>query len=302
MQVSVIIPTRNRVKSLVALLDSLDHAKLPEPVSLEVVVVSNGCTDGTAAMLTTRSFSTDQRSLVVVDQPKPGKSLALNRALADVRGDLVMILDDDVIVDTGCIANHIAAHAKSDFAAIQGRVLPGKDPEGRAADPSRLREYNIPIVDYGDEMIPIRGLIGTNMSVKRQVLESVGGFDDRLGPGASGFSEDTEFSIRICKAGFKIGYTPAAIVYHELNPARYGRAYNRDVEYRKGVSRSIYRHDSLLFRVLPDLLANCFRFGIYKMFGLTQKAYKTEGRIMKYWGYMMGKWLVRGKSSRSAVT
>jgi hypothetical protein len=53
----------------------------------------------------------------------------------------------------------------------------------------------------------------------------VGFFDSRLGPGAAGFSEDTEYSIRIRNAGFKIGYTPGAIVYHELNPKRYGHPF-----------------------------------------------------------------------------
>ena len=127
------------------------------------------------------------------------------------------------------------------------------------------------------------------MSFKRDVFEKVGLFDPRLGPGAVGFSEDTEYSIRIRKAGFKIGYSPGAIVFHELNPERYGRAYNRRVEYRKGVSRSLYRQDSIWFKVIPDLVANCLRYGIYRLLGNTQKAYKTEGRILKCWGYLSGK-------------
>jgi GT2 family glycosyltransferase len=127
------------------------------------------------------------------------------------------------------------------------------------------------------------------MSFKREVLDRVGFFDTRLGPGAAGFSEDTEYSTRIRRAGFKIGYTPQAVVYHELNPARYGRNYNRTVQYRKGLSRSLYRRDSLLFDVLPNLFANCIRFGLYGVLGKRQKAYKTEGRIMKYWGYLTGK-------------
>src|SRR6185503_16024061 len=105
--------------------------------------------------------------------------------------------------------------------------------------------------DYGEEIIAIRGLTGTNMSFKREVFERVGLFDLRLGPGASGFSEDTEFSLRIRRAGFRIGYTPHAVVYHELDPARYGSTYNRDVQFRKGLSRSIYRRDSIVFRVVP---------------------------------------------------
>jgi len=127
------------------------------------------------------------------------------------------------------------------------------------------------------------------MSFKREVFAKVGFFDARLGPGAAGFSEDTEYSMRIRKAGFKIGYTPHAIVYHELNPNRYGRQYNRMVEYRKGLSRSLYRQDSIPFRVIPDLMANCVRYGLYRLLGKTQKAYKTEGRIMKCWGYLAGK-------------
>jgi GT2 family glycosyltransferase len=129
----------------------------------------------------------------------------------------------------------LEAYRHVSFAAVQGRVLPGRDSDGRPADLIKLREYNIPHVDYGDEYREIHGLTGTNMSFKREVIEKVGLFDPHLGPGASGFSEDTEFSARIRKAGFKIGYTPHAIVYHELNPNRYGCEYNRRVGYRKGL-------------------------------------------------------------------
>jgi len=78
-------------------------------------------------------------------------------------------------------------------------------------------------------------------------------------------------------------------IYHELDPNRFGRKYNRMVEYRKGSSRSLYRKDSIPFRVFPDLVANCLRYGIYRLLGKTEKAYKTEGRIMKSWGYLVGK-------------
>ena len=83
--------------------------------------------------------------------------------------------------------------------------MPGVYPGG-PADPNRLL-YNSSIIDYGRESREIRGLTGTNMSFKRKVFETVGLFDARLGPGAAGFSEDTEYSIRIRNAGFIIGYT-----------------------------------------------------------------------------------------------
>ncbi len=292
-RVSVIIPTRNRAASLKSLLDSLKNSESLNGTEIEIVVVNNGSTDRTKELLAREMALSRGHRLVVVEEKLSGKSNAVNRGLSMARGDVLMIVDDDVFVDPLCLVKHLQAYEQGEFSAFQGKVLPGKDRHGRSADPLRLREYNIPHIDYGSEILEIRGLTGTNMSFQRHVLEKVGRFDARLGPGASGFSEDTEFSIRIRKAGFKIGYTPHAIVYHELNPDRYGRAYHRSVQYRKGLSRSIYRRDSLLFKVLPNLIANCCRYGVYRLFRLTQKAYKSEGRILKSWGYLMGKFSPR---------
>jgi glycosyltransferase involved in cell wall biosynthesis len=296
MRVSAIIPTYNRAGSLKRLLESFDSIDWPDAANLEVLVVDNGSTDQTWSLLSAEQAKSRKFSLQILEETKKGKSSALNRGLAAAKGDMILILDDDVVVHPQWLMKHIDSYTATSFDAVQGRVLAGLDPVGRPADPERLREYNIPIIDYGDQFCEIRGLTGTNMSFKREVLEKVGFFDTRLGPGAAGFSEDTEYSTRIRKAGFKIGYTPHAIVYHELSPNRYGREYNRMVEYRKGLSRSIYRRDSILFRVIPDLVANCMRYGLYRLLGKTRKVYKTEGRIVKCWGYLMGK--AQGVKSR----
>lgn len=295
MRLSVIVPTRNRAGSLKKLLQSLDDVECPESLELEVWVVDNGSTDGTEEIIAAELSSPRTFSLRVLHERKKGKASALNLGLASAKGDVLLVLDDDVMVQRQFLAKHLECYGATDFDAVQGRVLPGLDPDGKSADLVRLREYNIPFIDYGGDYREIRGLTGTNMSFKRMVFEKVGFFDTRLGPGAAGFSEDSEYSIRIRQAGFKIGYTPHAVVYHELNPERYGRKYNRAVEYRKGVSRSLYRRDSILLGVIPNLMANCLRYGLYRLTGKTQKAYRTEGRIMKCWGYLMGK--TRGASS-----
>jgi glucosyl-dolichyl phosphate glucuronosyltransferase len=288
-KISVLIPTRNRAASLANLLESLARAESPEGAGSEIIVVDNGSTDRTPALLQNVLAEFKPYPLRVLHQPSPGKSQALNTGLADSNGDLVIIFDDDVTVETRCLVKLVDAYRNTDYAAVQGRILPGVDSSGRGADIERLGEYNIPLIDYGAELCEIRGLTGTNMSFTRELVKKVGVFDTRLGPGAAGFSEDSEFSIRIRKAGLKIGYTPHAVVYHELNPNRYGRDYNREVEYRKGISRSVYRNDSIAFNVLPNLLANCFRLALYRSMGLRQKAYKTEGRLYKCLGYMAGK-------------
>jgi len=267
----------------------LGSVELTDSIRAEVIVVDNGSTDNTEEILLREKTRQSRFDFRATKEETKGKSSALNQGIGLARGEILIVVDDDVVVHPRWMTAHWECYRVSEFGAVQGRVLPGVDPQGRPADPNRLREYNIPIIDYGDKMREIRGLTGSNISFKRAVFEKVGGFDTRLGPGAAGFSEDTEYSIRIRQAGFKIGYTPDAVVYHELSPARYGREYNRKVEYRKGLSRSLYRTDSIVFSVLPNLLANCIRYPLYCLLGKTQKAYKTEGRIMKCCGYLAGK-------------
>jgi glucosyl-dolichyl phosphate glucuronosyltransferase len=289
LKVSILIPTHNRAASLKRLLDSLEASACLEETQLEIIVVNNRSTDATSQVLMDVLAQDRRFPILVLEELKHGKSSALNLGLGHVTGSLILLLDDDVSVDKVCVAEHVAAHKDGPFDAVQGKVLAGVDPEGQPANIARLREYNIPTVDHGDASCEVRGFTGTNISIKREVFEKAGLFDTRLGPGASGFSEDTEYSARIRENGFKIGYAPKAITYHELNPNRYGSSYNRNVQYRKGVSRSIYRKDSLIFRVLPDLIGNCFRYLAYTTMGRRQKAYRTQGRIAKDYGYIAGK-------------
>lgn len=287
--VSVVVPTRNRAASLERFLRSLDSMEIPNGVRVEVLIVNNGSTDGTESLLRKEQSKTRKVSLGILSEQARGKANAVNRGLIRSAGGLILVVDDDVVVDRQWLAGHLECYGAISFDAVQGRVLPGVDPEGRPADLRRLYEYNIPFVDYGDQAREIEGLLATNISLKREVLQKVGLYDPRLGAGASGFGEDTEYSRRIGKAGFKIGYAPHAVVYHELNPERYGRVYNRQIHYRKGLSRSLYRRESVLFHAVPNLLANCVRFGLYRALGKEGKAYKAEGRIMRYWGYLLGR-------------
>lgn len=289
MRLSVIIPTRNRAGSLKRLLESLETLECLDSMHVEILVVDNGSTDETAELLLREESKARRFPLRVLQEAQRGKARALNLGLDSAAADIILIVDDDVVVHPQWLDRHLECFETTSFDAVQGRVLPGTDAEGRIAEPDKLHEYNIPIVDYGTAICQIRGWTGANVSFKRQVFERIGYFDPRLGPGASGFSEDTEYSMRMRQAGLTIGYSPFAIVFHELDPRRYGRAYNRAVHYRKGYSRSLYRKRSIAFHVLPNLLVNCIRFGFYRALGKCAEAYRTEGKILRYWGFLIGR-------------
>jgi GT2 family glycosyltransferase len=53
-----------------------------------------------------------------------------------------------------------------------------------------------------------------NMAIRRDVFEQIGGFDERLGAGRAGCSEDTELFYRALARGAQCRYEPRSVTYH----------------------------------------------------------------------------------------
>ena len=292
-RVSVVVPTRNRRDSLARLLSSLRQTRGLGKIALEVIVVDNGSTDGTADYL--GEARAEWPVLRAISEERTGKNFALNNGIGEARGEILCLMDDDIVLDPGWLEALVEDYATTRYDALQPRVLPGRDPSGKSAEAGRLYEYNIPVVDYGDSVRDLGGLTGVIMSLRRHVIEKAGSFDERLP--ALGYHGDTDLSRRIREAGFSIGYTPHVVAFHELNPNRYGIRHARLFEYRKGLSRSLYANDAILFRVIPNLLASVLRYIYYRVLCNERKIYKTEMRMMKYWGYLVGR-LQRGMGKK----
>jgi GT2 family glycosyltransferase len=253
------------------------------------LIVDNASTDETRELLIKERQKPKKILLRTFCEAERGQSSAINRGLEACRGEIIALLDDDVVVDRRWIQGILDSYRSADFDAFLGRVLPGVDPCGNPADAKRLYYYNIPVIDRGDKIREINALVGAHMTFRRKVFEAVGFFDVHLGPGVSGFGGDSNFSRRIRAAGFRIGYTPHAIVYHELDPSRYGRKYNRGVRYRMGLSESLYLNESLVWRVFPNVLKYSVRWLFYRISCQRRRAYKAEGRLIKSWGYLIGR-------------
>src|SRR5579871_3087260 len=94
MKLSVVIPTYNRKESLRRTLDGLARQTYPFS-EFEVVVVSDGSTDGTAEMLA-QYMQTAPYALCAITQANGGPSRARNRGIREARYDVIVFLDDDV--------------------------------------------------------------------------------------------------------------------------------------------------------------------------------------------------------------
>lgn len=280
---SVIVATHDR-SSLRLLLDGLSRVNGSEAVPFEVIVANNAGNEVTAEVVakTAQEYSASGLLVQVVREPLPGKCRAQNSAIRAARGSIMAFLDDDVQVTPGWIEAIGAFFIRYPLDAMQGAILM---PPPLHQDTAFLNAWNryrtIPYINYGDHVMEIYTLTGPNIAIKREIFEKVGLFDERLGPGRSGMSEDVEFAQRILKAGGHIGYEPRAVVYHEADWDRLNEDFFRKRHEQQGRSRLLYKKQSI-FSIVPNLMRSVWTFGWYSVVGNERKKYRAKGRYYHY--------------------
>lgn len=181
------------------------------------------------------------------------------------------------------------------YDAMQGAILV---PPVYQGDKEFLRAWNryrtIPYINYGDRVMEIRTLTGPNMAMRRELFQKVGLFDERLGPGRSGMSEDVEFAQRILKSGGCIGYEPNAAVYHEVAWDRLTESFFRKWHEQQGRSRLLYKNNSI-FTIIPNLNRSLFSYGWYSFFYDERKKYRALGRYYHYLAMLKEKLGISGQ-------
>jgi glucosyl-dolichyl phosphate glucuronosyltransferase len=285
---SLIIPTRDRRQLVLALLESVKQLHDFARIDPEVIVGDNGSQDDTWTSLQemTTNFPV---TLHLLQEPLPGKSRVLNRAIALATGDILAFLDDDVVVDHGWLKALEAFFADSKYQAGQGRIGLSS-PEADDPEIQRLlqRYRTIPHLDYNQDIDTVHSLNGANCFVRRELFNRIGGFDERLGPGGSGTSEDVDLARRLISSGARIGYARDCLVYHHVDRDRLTDEYFEQNHRRQGASRLLIKNRSYL-PIVYDLGRATFKYFIYRMFGSERKRYRNKGRIYHYLGMIAAK-------------
>jgi len=255
-----------------------------------VIVGDNESKDKTWAMLneTAQGFPVPFHMLRV---SKPGKCAVLNEAIRVAKGDILAFLDDDVVVESGWLEALASYFHENDgrYSAGQGVInLQTSVSNGPEILELFERYRTIPQLKRAPETKEDRSLNGANMAIHRHVFNEIGVFDERLGPGASGTSEDVELAIRLLKKGMKIGYIHNSVVYHRVDRSRLTEAYFKSIHKQQGRSRALFKKPSVA-RILADLLRATTQFSYYYATGVERKTYRNKGRIYHYLGMIQSK-------------
>lgn len=260
--VSVVVCTRDRPEQLVETLHSLQRLSVPPH---ELIVVDNAPTAGATRTLVDRF--PDVR---YVKEPRAGLSTARNTGVRHATGEIIAWTDDDAVVHPAWVQRLQAAFDAPDVMAVTGLVLPmALDTEGELLFEKHIggfgqgyvaRTFDATFFEmFRSHGVPVWRLgAGANMAIRRRAFQVVGGFDERLGAGAAGCSEDSEFWYRLLAEGWSCKYEPAAVVFHRHRPDRssvqvQSRLYTRGHVAALFVQFARYRHWGNLRRALVGL-------------------------------------------------
>ncbi len=229
-EVSVIIPTYNRCRSLERALLSVAELDFPRG-HFEVVVVDNNSNDDTPNVA--YRFRDAGITLKYVKETRLSFTVARHTGADAASGRVLSYIDDDVIVDSGWLTAVMDAFGGNETVGIVGGpILPTFEVE----PPAWIKQYYpmsgwLSLLDRGPDLHETHDAYGPNFSVRKDILQLVGGFPaDTIGVEAEGRpgvvekiyvgSGDVGLCAKVRKAGYKVIYAPGALVHHVIPPVR----------------------------------------------------------------------------------
>lgn len=248
MDISVIIPTRNRPAYLLELLNSLKSQTL-DPSRFEVIVVDNGSDDETRRAVAALEAETPFR-LRYLREPAPGLHNARHAGMMAAQSDILVFADDDILPFDTWLAAVSDAFSRQDVWLVGGRNLPlWETPPPNWLQKMWNRQKGdriigyLSILDLGDRQREVAASLvwGCNFSVRKSLLQETEGFHPDAMPEElihlRGDGE-TYISSYLTDQGYQAYYHPDASVHHRVPPERMTFAYFRKRAYSQGISDS----------------------------------------------------------------
>jgi glycosyltransferase involved in cell wall biosynthesis len=224
MLVSVVIPTYRRHDLLAACLAKVLAQDFDG--EYEVIVCDDGPTEATAELVRRWASQTSIPLRHVPVTATQGPAGARNAGWRSASGEFIAFTDDDCLPEAGWLAAGVAAMKEAD--AVTGRTIVPLPP-----DPTDY-ERNVAGLATAE-------FITANCFVRRNVLEAVGGFDERF---TLAWREDSDLHFTLLSHGYRIAKAESAVVVHPIRPAPWGVSLKQQ---RQGM------FDPLLYRKHPQI-------------------------------------------------
>ena len=225
-KISVVVALHNASETLDSCLAALSRMRYP---NVEVIVVNDGSTDNS------REIIEGYPSVRAIHQEQQGVSAARNSGMRAATGEIVAYIDSDADADPDWLFYLASTFLNSDVEATGGpNFVPAED--GWLAKCVYRSPGGPTHVMYDDRLA--EHVPGCNMAFRKSALEAINGFD----PVFRTAGDDVDLCWRLLEHGFRIGFSPSAVVWHHRRSSI--RAYWRQ---QAGYGRA----ESLLERKFP---------------------------------------------------
>jgi len=241
--VTVVVPAYNEsagieaaIRSLVAS-DYVGRDADGNPVPVEVVVVDDGSTDGTADIVDALGFPTVR----VIRVPNGGKARALNIGATATDHPIVVMVDGDTLFEPGSVSALAQPFADPTVGAVAGNVKVGNRRSllGRWQHIEYVTGFAVDRRAYEVMrcMPTVPGAIG---AFRREALTQVGGVSDDT------LAEDTDLTIALSRAGWRVVYQDRARAWTET-PATIGQLATQRYRWTYGTMQAMWKHRGAFF-------------------------------------------------------
>jgi glucosyl-dolichyl phosphate glucuronosyltransferase len=280
-RITVAIPTYNRAPLLRQTLEGLVRQR-DVPGGYEILVIDNNSRDDTAA--TVAAFSAASPAPRTILETRQGLDHARNRAVAEARGEILVLGDDDILVEPDWLAHLVApllADTASRIGAVGGEVIP-VFPDGL---PPWVEEWHAPLAFRGDAgpLGPQHSPMGASLAFPRSVFDRHGLFSTALDrQGKALFSGgETEYLRRLRAAGLEIWFAPAARALHQMPASRTTFRYAARHAFDSARSRVVDRGRGAGGYLASRFLANLLKAPLFALLALLSAAVLRSGDAKK---------------------
>lgn len=201
--ISVIIPTFRREEALCQMLRTLLAQDVDD---FEILLIDQTPTHNEE---TTLYLSANEGRIRRIFQETPNLPMARNNGMLLARGAYIVFIDDDVLLPADCIRRLITILSRRLADGVTGLVNFDK------SDEDLRQQYGLAKKRTKAELLYVNQFIGAVMAFRREVFDSIGGFDERLGVlSTTAAGEDYEFCRRATRARFRLAIDPTVVIQH----------------------------------------------------------------------------------------